>query len=570
MIEPGILKHAALGYRTAFEFSVIPIIVRGKVPMIRWQDYQSALPEEGEILEWWTRWPEANVGIVTGKISGITVVDVDTEAGFVALRKFMPELMLTPTAKTQKGGRHLYFKYVPGLSNRVRAMDGVDVRSEGGFVVAPPSEGERGSYEWIDGMGLGQVEIEEMPDALVEALKQPAQTAGPAARVVTPESMAEGSRNDTVFHAALSLVKGGIATRGELLTLAIPIGRACQPPLPFKEIETICDSALKHIPQRLKTVSDDVRDWVGQASGSFQVEQIYSDIRVRDDKGAMGHVRQIIKRMADSGELIRVEQGRHTFYRKPDPELTEMNLDSAVVEEIPFKFPLGLDQLVKVYPGNTVVVAGEPNVGKTAFLLECIRLNMDAYEMDYYTSEMGEMELKMRRDLYLERYPDLKWKWHPYAKNVRFDLEIKKPSRRGHISVVDFLEVTNEFYIVGQRMSEIHEALGGKGLAIVAIQKGWHKDLGRGGDFGMEKPRLYITMSYSRGLDRGMARIVKAKSFRDPHKNPNGMVRPFSIYGGHQFQSSYDWMTMDEYDALEGTEGGKPKGYNNSYSRRST
>ena len=127
MIEAGFLRHAALAYRMSFEFSVIPIIVRGKVPMIRWQDYQTSLPEESEVLEWWTRWPEANVGIVTGRISGITVVDVDTEAGLEALKKYMPALMLTPTAKTQKGGRHLYFKYVPGLSNRVRAIEGVDV-----------------------------------------------------------------------------------------------------------------------------------------------------------------------------------------------------------------------------------------------------------------------------------------------------------------------------------------------------------------------------------------------------------------------------------------------------------
>jgi hypothetical protein len=562
MIEPGILKHAALAYRTAFEFSVIPIIVRGKVPMIRWQDYQTALPEESEVLEWWTRWPDANVGIVTGNISGITVVDVDSEAGLQALKKLIPPLMLTPTAKTQKGGRHLYFKYVPGLSNRVRAIEGVDVRSEGGFVVAPPSEGERGIYEWVDGMSLGQVDLEEMPEALVAALKQPAApSATPAARVITSDSLAEGSRNDTVFHAALSMVKGGIATSAELLTLVIPIGRACQPPLPFKEIEIICDSALKHVPQRLKTVADDVRDWVGQASGNFQVEQIYSDIRVRDDKGAMGHVRQLLKRMADAGELIRVEHGRFSGYRKPDPEMEEMNLDAAVVEEIKFKFPLGLDQLVKVYPGNTVVVAGEPNVGKTAFMLECIRMNMAQHDMDYYTSEMGEMELKMRRDLYLEKYPDLQWRWHPYAKNTRFDLEIKRPGRRGHVSVVDFLEITSEFYAVGQRMSEIHEALGGRGLALVAIQKGWHKDLGRGGDLGMEKPRLYITLSYSQGLDRGIARIVKAKSFRDPHHNPNGLVRPFSIHDGHQFESSYDWMTMETYDSLMGTENGKPKSY---------
>jgi len=343
------------------------------------------------------------------------------------------------------------------------------------------------------------------------------------------------------------------------MTLVIPIGRSCQPPLQFREIEIIVDSALKHVPQRLKTVAEDVSDWINQTSGNFTVDQIYADIRIKDDKAAMGHVRQIIKRMADAGELIRIELGRMTAYRKPDPEPSEMNLDAAVVNELSLKMPLGIDQLVKVFPGNVVVVAGEPNVGKTAFMLECVRMNMAQYEIDYYTSEMGEMEMKLRRDLYLEEYPDLKWRWHPYEKGARFDLEIRRPRNRGHVSIVDFLEVTNEFYLVGQRLSEIHEALGGRGLALVAIQKGWHKDLGRGGDLGMEKPRLYITMSYSKGLDKGFMRIVKAKAFRDPGRNPNGLVRPFSIYNGHQFRSEHDWMTMDVYDTLNETENGKPK-----------
>jgi Fe2+ or Zn2+ uptake regulation protein len=561
MIEAGILRQAALDYLNVFQFSVIPILIKGKIPMVRWQDYQSALAEEGKVVEWWTRWPDANVGVVTGKVSGITVVDVDTDAGMEALKRFLPPLFITPTVRTQKGGHHLYFQYVPGLSNRVRAIEGIDVRNDGGFVVAPPSQGEHGEYRWLEGMGLGSTDLEEMPPTLVEALKNSTYTPAAAlpARTVTPESLVQGSRNDSVFHAALALVKGGISGQNELFTLIRPIGAACTPPLPYREIAVICDSALKHVPQRLKTVADDVLDWINQASGNFDVNMIYSDIRVKDDKAAMAHVRQIIKRMVDGGDLISFEQGRYTLYRHPDPDLQEINLDAAVVKDIDFQLPLGLHNLIRMYPGNIVVIAGEPNVGKTAFMLESIRMNMDKFDMDYYTSEMSGTELKMRRDLYRDYYPDLKWKWHPYEKNVRFNQEIARPGRRGHVSVVDFLEVTDEFYRIGTRMSEIHEALGGEGLALVAIQKGWHKDLGRGGDLGMEKPRVYVTMSYSQGLSRGMMRIVKAKSFRDPGRNPNGLVRPFSIHYGHHFESAHDWMTMEEYDSLMGTENGKQK-----------
>jgi hypothetical protein len=487
---------------------------------------------------------------------------VDTDAGMERVKRHLPMLFATPMVRTQKGGYHLYFQYVPGISNRVRAIEGVDVRNDGGFVVAPPSQGEQGEYRWVEGMGLGSTDIEEMPPTLVEALKNSTYTPAATlpARTITPESLVQGSRNDSVFHAALALVKGGISGQSELFTLIRPIGAACTPPLPDREIAIICDSALKHVPQRLKTIADDVRDWINQTSGNFTVNMIYSDIRVKDDKTAMAHVRQIINRMVDNKELISYEQGRVMLYRHPDPDLNELNLDAAVVRDLDFRFPLGLDHLVRIYPGNVVVVAGEPNVGKTAFLLECIRMNMDHFEMDYYTSEMAAMELKMRRDLYNDYYPDLKWKWHPYEKNIRFDQEIARPGRRGHVSAVDFLEVTNEFYMVGQRLSEIHEALGGEGLALVAIQKGWHKDLGRGGDLGMEKPRLYVTMSYSQGLDKGFIRIVKAKSFRDPHRNPNGLVRPFSIHNGHHFESAHDWQTMAEYDCQNETENGKPKG----------
>jgi hypothetical protein len=561
MIEPGLVKHAALGYRLGFDFSVIPIKPRAKVPMVTWQTYQTELADESQVLEWFTQWPDANVGIVTGKISGITVVDTDTDAGYGAVSKYLPPLFLTPTARTQKGGRHLYFKYVPGLSNKVRVIDGVDVRGDGGFVVAPPSEGELGSYEWIEGSGLGMVDIEEMPPALVAALKGGnGDTAGapapkPPVRVLTPEHLKAGSRNDTVYHFAISMVKGGITTKGELMTACVPIGTGCTPPLTEAEIGTICDSALKHVPSRIKTLTDELRDWITQSSGTFVVETIYADLCIRDDKGARDAIRQAIKKMVEGGLLLRVADGRYGGYKKPDTKTEEMDLDATTVGHFDFKLPLGLSNLVKLYPGNVVVIAGEPNVGKTAFMLECVRLNMDKHEIDYYTSEMGPSELRSRRDLVNAEHPGLQWKWHPYERNVNF-WEVMDPKR---VSVIDYLEVTDSFYLIGQRLSEIHNKLASQGLAIVAIQKGWGKELGRGGDLGMEKPRLYVTLSQNLDVGQKFARITKAKTFADPHRNPNGLVRPFTLHNAYRFESMYDWMSMDQYDSLFGTESGKKK-----------
>ena len=67
------LKKCALTYRDKYGFSVIPIRL-DKKPLIKWEKYQQTLPTEKEIEHWWRRWPGANRGIVTGKLSGIAVI----------------------------------------------------------------------------------------------------------------------------------------------------------------------------------------------------------------------------------------------------------------------------------------------------------------------------------------------------------------------------------------------------------------------------------------------------------------------------------------------------------------
>jgi putative DNA primase/helicase len=101
-----------------------------------------ATTNESTIRRWWTDEPNANIGIATGAVSGIIVLDVDGEDGeasLAALEREHGPLPETPTVLTGKG-RHLYFAH-PGVPvpNRVRVALGLDVRGDGGYVVAPPS-----------------------------------------------------------------------------------------------------------------------------------------------------------------------------------------------------------------------------------------------------------------------------------------------------------------------------------------------------------------------------------------------------------------------------------------------
>jgi hypothetical protein len=128
--------------------SVIPV-GDDKRPLIQWKEFQDRRATEAELLEWWTTWPGANIGIVTGKISGITVIDFDSEEAVAKIEERLPDSFLCPIARTPRGGRHYYFPYEPELKTCTGILPGVDIRNDGGYVVAPPSMTPRGVYEWL-------------------------------------------------------------------------------------------------------------------------------------------------------------------------------------------------------------------------------------------------------------------------------------------------------------------------------------------------------------------------------------------------------------------------------------
>ena len=99
-------------------WSVVPAGERQKRPIIRWQRYQEALPTEQDVRGWFTRWPMANLSVVTGAVSGIVVLDVDPHHGgeesLNVLEACHGALPKTVEAVTGSGGRHLYFAH-PGF-----------------------------------------------------------------------------------------------------------------------------------------------------------------------------------------------------------------------------------------------------------------------------------------------------------------------------------------------------------------------------------------------------------------------------------------------------------------------
>lgn len=118
--------------------SVIPIEPKGKKPLVRWEEFQHRRATEEEVEAWFERWPDANLAIVCGSISGIWAMDVDGPEGMEWFSKNAPKTSVY--SKTGKPSAfHAFYKIPAGveIKNAVGWRDQIDIRAEGGYVVCP-------------------------------------------------------------------------------------------------------------------------------------------------------------------------------------------------------------------------------------------------------------------------------------------------------------------------------------------------------------------------------------------------------------------------------------------------
>jgi hypothetical protein len=245
----GSTQAAALSYAQR-GWSVIPVEAGGKRPLLAWLEFQQRVAEPGEIASWFARWPDANVGIVTGQVSKLLVVDVDPQhdgiQSLVALEREHGTLPRTIEVHTGGGGRHLYFAYPPlRVPNRVGIRPGIDLRCDGGYVVAPPSvHPSGGRYRWLAGQGPEDLPAAVLPAWFLGATRAPAQGAHGLKhwRRIAHEGVTEGQRN-----AVLASFTGHLLWHGVdpeiVMDLMFAWNQArCRPPLADDEVARVVQS----------------------------------------------------------------------------------------------------------------------------------------------------------------------------------------------------------------------------------------------------------------------------------------------------------------------------------------
>lgn len=225
----------------------------GKHPMVRWRAEASADVET--VADWWQRWPHANLGLALGRRSGsrrpVAVLDVDVpsertpdrEDGRQSLDETVPAWRRWPmAARTGSGGFHLWGTTRDPVGCG-KPLPGVDLKGEGGYVLAPPSSHISGRrYEWLRGGDL----LDDLPDLspVLDALPSArGRDSAPRWRDVIGEgAIGEGKRNNTLCSIVGTLVARRVPP--ELVGLAaVGINRyACRPPLDDEEVIRIVES----------------------------------------------------------------------------------------------------------------------------------------------------------------------------------------------------------------------------------------------------------------------------------------------------------------------------------------
>ena len=227
----------------------------GKHPRTR-HGLKDATIDEQTVKTWWKRWPAANIGLPTGQVSGFVVLDIDPEhGGEESLRQLEKEhnkLPDTPISLTGGGGQHLLFAYPAhidgqGMPNRVALREGLDVRADGGYIVAPPSTHISGrNYEWEVLYHPDTVAPPPLPDwllTLIEMRELPAEGQDSLDAAVET-GVEEGQRNDMAARLAGRYFGRGLSAK-EVEMLLTGWNQRNHPPLPIAELVAVITSVAK-------------------------------------------------------------------------------------------------------------------------------------------------------------------------------------------------------------------------------------------------------------------------------------------------------------------------------------
>ena len=266
----GAIMDAALEYAKA-GFAVIPVTRADKNPYTA-NGLSDATTNPSTIRSWWKWWPDANVAIVCGAVSGyLFAIDVDIKPekgkhGDESLKAWEAEHGDFPETVRQitgSGGYHYFFRHpdIGKFKNKVDALPGIDIRGDGAYVVVSPSIYEDGrTYVWDHGVSiLDTIEIADADDSVMDILrmyprKQESEAPVKKRELISMKNVPEGSRNSILYSAACALRRYDFPYDAAL-TAILQTNNSWKYPLPEFEVRKTFESAYSHEPNEVNIYS---------------------------------------------------------------------------------------------------------------------------------------------------------------------------------------------------------------------------------------------------------------------------------------------------------------------------
>lgn len=200
------------------------------------------------IRRWWEMWPDANIGIATGPVSNLVVLDEDTYKGgdIHTLEQAYTSLPETVEQHTGGGGRQFFYTH-PGarIKNSVEDLGtGLDIRGDGGYVIVPPSLHRSGKrYQWEIIHDPADTALARLPEWLQALCSESSERPTRATKPLEADTpIPEGQRNDHLFRLGCSMRARGFAEAAIFGALAAINDTQCQPPLSATEVRRIAAS----------------------------------------------------------------------------------------------------------------------------------------------------------------------------------------------------------------------------------------------------------------------------------------------------------------------------------------
>jgi len=488
----NIMLTAALYYLNEKGFSIFPCNEQKKA-MVKWLDCQKKKPTEAQVREWWTKWPDAMIGVATGKLSNLLLMDADSEGALETYSKYFPLDIETPTVRTGGGGYHYYFKFPDGckITSNNGWAEKADAKGEGGYSILPPSTSHKGKYTFNKGRRFRDVGLLEAPRSLLTAVENAAkERLRPSSKVEAKGiQFSRGGRDDALFSTANALVKGGMDEKN-IQTVVRMLAQACDPPFSLQDADEKLASALKRTDTNIAENKSKVRAWVNDAVGQFRLDELLRQTgNIQPDQVVTAKLE--LQALCEEG-IITANRSKNGFYQKIDIELTKMKRIENKKPPYEVWLPLGLHDKAVIIPGSLIIVAGVSNAGKSAFFLNFCEKNLDDHKIRYVSSEWSNEE----RDTQLEDFDvnidewDSKIDFYP-KKDVTasFDNYVAPDG----ITIIDYYESYKDYGAIAGDLRDIADKLT-TGIAIVALQKKQGHEHGYGGEGTVNRSQLYINI----------------------------------------------------------------------------